>query len=169
MPVTRHPLLPQTNNDLVVAVDTQALSRLESGLTTLREKGPSITNRFYSRLFESYPGVRTMFPADIAAQEKKLLDSLVAVVTMLKEPAKTVPMLRELGRKHTTYGAKPEHYPIVCNLLLDCMKAEFGPEWTPQLALEWTQALELVAHHMMSGDATSKSDTLHTHTRTRTV
>lgn len=169
MPVTRHPLLTQTNNDLVVAVDTQAMNRLEASLTTLKAKGPSITHRFYTRLFESFPGVRTMFPADTAGQEKKILDSLVTIVSLLKEPAKTVPMLRELGRKHSTYGAKPEHYPIVCNLLLDCMKAEFGTEWTPQLALEWTQALELVSYHMISGDASATHDGFRTQTRTRTV
>lgn len=169
MPVTRHPLLPQTNNDLVIAVDEQALGRLESSLTTLKAKGPAIAHRFYTRLFESYPGVRSMFPPDIEAQEKKLLDSLITVVMLLKDPIKVVPMLRDLGHRHTKYGAKPEHYPIVCGLLLESMKAEFGAEWTQQLALEWTQTLELVSHHMKSADIPAKPDTLRTNTHTRTM
>lgn len=164
MPVTRHPLLPQINSDLPVAVDAQALGRLESSLTTLRAKGPLIAHRFYVRLFELYPGVRTMFPTDIATQEKKLLDSLVTIVSMLKDPAKTIPMLRELGQRHVKYGAKPEHYPIVCGLLLESMRAEFGEEWTPQLALEWTQTLELVSHHMKAADTSHRYEP-----RTKTI
>lgn len=150
MPVTRHPLLPPDPTDDSVSVDAQAIERLESSLATLSAKGPAIARRFYAALFSKAPSVRGMFPADIASQEKKLLDSLVSVVTLLKEPAKTVPMLRELGRKHETYGARPEHYPIVCSFLLEAMRAEFGTEWTPQLALEWAQALELVSHHMIA-------------------
>lgn len=153
MPVTRHPLLPPGAPNDMVAVDAEAIERLSSSLAALSAKGPAIAHRFYAALFEAYPSVRAMFPPDIAAQEKKLLDSLVSVVTLLQEPTKSVPMLRELGRKHARYGALPQHYPIVCALLVESMGAEFGDAWTPQLALEWSQALELVSYHMIAGGA----------------
>lgn len=131
------------------AVDAQAIARLEGCLEFLRTRGPAIAHRFYSALFGAHPSLRAMFPKDMASQEKKLLDSLVLVIQHLKDSAKIRVALRELGARHAAYGAKPEHYPIVCKLLVDAMAAEMGSQWSTQLANEWSLSLELISKAMI--------------------
>lgn len=156
MAVTRHPLMPPSPDDGVtgrIGVDQDVVRRLRESLDHLRPLGPALTRAFYERLFTRYPGVRTLFPADMASQEKKLYDSLVFVVDHILDPAKVAGALRELGRRHVGYGAKPEHYPLVAATLVEAMGEAAGPAWTPQLAAEWSQALELVTRHMLDGAA----------------
>lgn len=156
MPVTRHPLMPPSPDDHRLgkfAIDEAAVTRLTQSLDLLRSKGSAVAKTFYTLLFDRYPGVRTMFPADMASQEKKLMDSIVMVVEHVREPARVVQALKELGNRHTTYGTRPEHYPIVCSILLECMAKESGGAWTDQLEAEWKQALELVSTIMIQGAA----------------
>lgn len=149
MPVTRHPLLMSKPDGPSIAVDAEAINRLEASLTTLQCRGPRIADRFYQALFEQAPSLRGAFPADIAAQHRKLIDMLVAVVTRLKDPDGAGRLLNEVGVRHTQYGARPEHYVLVRKLLLEAMAAEYGREWTGQLEVEWSQALELVSNAMI--------------------
>ncbi len=152
MPITRHPLMPHGPDDRRlhhIGVDPSAYQRLNASLGLLRDKGPRIVGTFYSRLFERYPGVRPMFPTDMASQQNKLLGSLVMVVEHLRDPEQVTATLQELGRKHEGYGALPEHYPIVCSLLLESMATELGTAWNDQLESEWSQALTLVSQIMI--------------------
>jgi hemoglobin-like flavoprotein len=110
-----------------------------------------LTTIFYAKLFERYPGVRPLFPADIRAQEAKLMDSLRAVVRHVESPDALREELKAMGARHVKYGAKPEHYPLVCDLLLECMGDVAGSQWTQQLASEWQQALQIVSDVMLQG------------------
>lgn len=90
-----------------------------------------------------------MFPTDIAAQERKLLDTLVMVIEHVREPQRVTGLLQELGKRHAGYGARTEHYSIVCSILMECLAKEAGKEWSPQLDAEWSQALAIVSHIMI--------------------
>ncbi len=85
------------------------------------------------------------------AQETKLMESLNAVVSNLDNGALVRSRLAELGKRHEKYGAKPEHYPIVCGLLMETMAKFAGPAWTAEIAAEWSQALQLVSEAMIGG------------------
>lgn len=152
MPITRHPLMPHGPDDRRlhhIGVDPAVHQRLEASLGLLRDKGPRVVEAFYSRLFERYPAVRPMFRSDMASQQSKFLGTLVMVVEHLRDPGRVTAVLQELGRKHEGYGALPEHYPIVCSLLIESMAANLGPAWNEQLQSEWSQALGLVSQIMI--------------------
>ncbi len=158
MPITRHPFLPLKPGDEWLrrfAVDEAAVTRLSTSLELIRSKGPSVTKSFYALLFERFPGVRAMFPADIAAQERKLLDTLVMVIEHVRHPQRVTGMLQDLGRRHVGYGARPEHYAIICSILVECLAKEAGKDWSPQLETEWTQALALVSQIMIEAGETA--------------
>lgn len=132
-------------------VDQGAIRRLEASLALLKPVGTRLTHDFYDRLFARHPGLRVMFPTDMAEQEKKLFASLVTVVEHLRDPGPLRESIRTMGKRHAGYGAKPEHYPIVCSLLLESMAATLGGAWTPELSAEWAQALQLVSAAMIEG------------------
>ena len=62
-----------------------------------------------------------------------------------------VPKLRELGARQVAYGARPEHYPVVGEVLLSAMAAVAGPAWQPEHERAWSEAFSVVAWAMMEG------------------
>ena len=151
MPISRHPLTGPIPSLPGVRPDADAVKRLRRSLELFGSRGTSLTRDFYEALFARYPGVRVLFPSDMRAQEGKLFDSLKTVVEHLEDAPEIRKTLMELGRRHVRYGAKAEHYPIVCALLLESMAKFAGQEWTADLAAEWSQALRIVGDTMIRG------------------
>lgn len=153
MGVTRHPLCSTPAGDDLsrVPADETLIRRLERSFEGLDVPGSGLAPRFYERLFLAHPELRAMFPVDMAAQHKKLMDSLRAIIANLRDPAITQSQLQHLGRKHLDFGAKPEHYPWVCEALVGALADCAGSRWTPQLQAEWAEALELVSAIMLDG------------------
>src|SRR6202161_2819538 len=95
---------------------------------------------FYDRLFEVAPSVKAMFPADMTEQRKKLMATLAVVVNGLANLQSILPAASALATRHVSYGARPEHYPVVGAALLWTLEKGLGAGWTPDLASAWTTA-----------------------------
>src|SRR5258706_10419914 len=81
------------------------------------------------------PSVReAMFPADMTEQRKKLMAMLAAVVNGLGNLETVLPAASALAKRHVTYGAKAEHYPVVGAALLWTLEKGLGNGWTPEVA-----------------------------------
>ena len=80
-----------------------------------------------------------------------LLATLVLLRKSLRDLGAIVPKLRELGRRHVTYGARPEHYPVVGSVLIASMADVAGDQWRPEYERAWTAALSVVAGAMLEG------------------
>jgi nitric oxide dioxygenase len=95
---------------------------------------------FYDRLFEIAPAVKAMFPADMTEQRRKLMATLAVVVGGLGRLETIFPAASALATRHVSYGAKPEHYPVVGAALLWTLEKGLGDAWTPEVADAWTAA-----------------------------
>jgi hemoglobin-like flavoprotein len=105
---------------------------------------------FYDRLFEIAPQVRAMFPADMTEQRRKLMAMLAAVVNGLGNLTLILPAASALAKRHVSYGAKPEHYPVVGAALLWTLEKGLGDGWTPDIAAAWTTAYGTLSGYMIS-------------------
>src|SRR5258706_4763628 len=105
---------------------------------------------FYGRLFEIAPQVKAMFPADMTEQRKKLMAMLAAVVNGLGNLETVLPAASALAKRHVTYGAKAEHYPVVGAALLWTLEKGLGDGWTPEVAEAWTDAYDWLSGFMIS-------------------
>ena len=103
---------------------------------------------FYDRLFEIAPQVKSMFPADMREQRKKLM--LAAVVNGLGNLESILPAASALATRHVSYGAKAEHYPVVGTALLWTLEKGLGDGWTPEVADAWTTAYGTLSGYMIS-------------------
>ena len=104
---------------------------------------------FYDRLFEIAPSVKAMFPADMTGQRKKLMATLAVVVNGLGNLASILPAASALAKRHVSYGAKPEHYPVVGAALLWTLEKGRGGAWTPEVAEAWTAAYATLSGYMI--------------------
>jgi len=105
---------------------------------------------FYDRLFEIAPAVKAMFPADMTEQRKKLMATLAAVVNGLANLESILPAASALAKRHISYGARAEHYPVVGAALLWTLEKGLGDAWTPDVATAWTAAYGTLSGFMIS-------------------
>jgi hemoglobin-like flavoprotein len=124
---------------------------LEQTLAQLRPNGARFAADFYARLFAAYPGVRPLFAAtDMAAQRRKLMDSMALVVEQLKQGEALASSLRRLGAKHAGWNVLPEHYVAVRQVLLDSLALHLGPRWTPAVRQAWADGYAAVTAMMLA-------------------
>src|SRR3977135_1590246 len=95
---------------------------------------------FYDRLFEIAPSVKSMFPADMTEQRKKLMATLAFVVNGLGNLESVLPAARTLATAQRGCGATGEHYPVVGAAVLWPLEEGLGDGWTPEVADAWTAA-----------------------------
>ena len=105
---------------------------------------------FYGRLFEVAPSVKAMFPTDMTEQRRKLMATLAVVVNGLSNLESVLPAASALAIRHVSYGAKPEHYPVVGGALLWTLEKGLGEDWTPEVAAAWTAAYGTLSGYMIS-------------------
>src|SRR5580698_7250977 len=73
---------------------------------------------FYDPLFGIAPQMRAMFPDDMIEQRRKLMAMLAGVVKGLGNLEQVLPAAGALAKRHVSYGAKAQHYPVVGAALL---------------------------------------------------
>jgi len=105
---------------------------------------------FYDRLFEVAPKVKAMFPADMTEQHRKLMATLAVVVNGLGDLESVLPAASALAKRHVSYGATAEHYPVVGAALLWTLEKGLGDGWTPEVAEAWTAAYGTLSGFMIS-------------------
>ena len=93
---------------------------------------------FYQRLFEIAPETRVMFKSDINEQAKKLMDTLGMAISSLQDGPTLLSMLRDMGKRHSAYGVKDEHYTQVGSALLWTLEQMLGDAFTGEVKKAWT-------------------------------
>ena len=106
---------------------------------------------FYNRLFELDPDLRPLFKGNMAEQSRKLMAMLGAAVGSLDRPAALLPILQDLGCKHTGYGVAPQHYDTVGAALLWTLEQGLGAAFTGEVRDAWSETYGWVASTMQSG------------------
>lgn len=118
---------------------------------SLEEYSESFWMLFYGRFFALDPAVRRLFPQGMHEQSRKLMDMLRVVVDAQDRFESVRPVLAELGRKHITYGAQPNHYETLRSALLWALGQALGEEFGRETKAAWTTLLDAVATVMLEG------------------
>ena len=100
---------------------------------------------FYDRLFEIAPQTRSLFPSDMAEQKKKLMAMLGTAVTNLHKLDTILPVVKELGKRHKTYGVTADQYAPVGAALLWTLEKGLGSDFTPETKAAWTEVYTALA------------------------
>ena len=103
---------------------------------------------FYGRLFFLDPSLRTLFLGDMRDQGRKVMAMLSYTVNGLNRLDVLLPAVRALGRRHATYGVRPEHYYTVGAALLWTLQQGLGDSFTPAVREAWTAAYGVLANTM---------------------
>ena len=128
------------------------VNALETSFDHVATRGDELVDVFYRRLFAAAPDVQPLFAdTDLKRQKGMLLATLVLLRRSLRDLGSITPQLREMGARHVRYGALPEHYPVVGQVLVASMAEIAGDAWTPEFEVAWTEAFAVVAGAMLDG------------------
>jgi nitric oxide dioxygenase len=83
-------------------------------------------------------------------QRRKLMAMLAGVVKGLGNLEQVLPAAGALAKRHVSYGAKAEHYPVVGAALLWTLEKGLGDGWTPEVADAWGTAYGTLSGYMIS-------------------
>ena len=108
---------------------------------------------FYGRLFEIDPSLRPLFKGDLVEQGKKLMTMICVAVKGLDTLDELVPAVKNLGRRHATYGVTDAHYDTVGGALLWTLEKGLGSAFTPDVKAAWTTVYTVLATTMKAGAA----------------
>lgn len=125
--------------------------RIRASFDLVAPRSAKLMDTFYGLLFERYPQVRPLFPADMSGQKQHLTAAVALVVKHADNLAALEPALMEMGERHVRYGAKAEYYPLVGATMLDALAKIAGPAWTDELREDWAWALNSVTAAMIKG------------------
>jgi methyl-accepting chemotaxis protein len=142
-------------------IDTQRIHDhrlLQESLGLVAPVADELVRAFYDQLFHDYPQVRPMFPAVMDLQRERLLKAIIALVTHYDRPEQLMPALTAMGRNHTGYGVRLEHYSAVGATLLATLSTFAGSAWTPEVEGAWTRAYTFAAGAMMNASDISEPD-----------
>ena len=94
---------------------------------------------FYDELFTQHPGVKPLFKnTNDKAQAGKLGAAIKLLVDNLHNEEALRTTLTTMGEQHQRYGALPEHYPIVAELLVASFKNQLDvPGQKPLVRPGW--------------------------------
>ena len=90
-----------------------------------------------------------MFPEDLSEQKKKLMAMLGTAVASLNNLDTLLPAVRALGRRHSGYGVKAQHYAQVGSALLWTLEQGLGEAFTPEVKDAWATAYIVLSTTMM--------------------
>jgi len=135
-----------------MSVDVETL---EESFDLVAPRGDELMKTFYDRLFETAPAVQPLFAdVDMERQREALLNMLVDLRESLRDLDDIAPDLQDLGSRHVQYGAQPEHYPVVGEVLIGSMAEIAGDQWKPEYTTAWQEAFVVVQDVMLQGAAT---------------
>ena len=95
---------PELEEEHVLFTDRE-ISLVQSTWAPIALQPDVAAEAFYSRLFEVAPGVRPLFPEDMKAQGRKLIQMIGVAVNNADDVESLIPALRALGERHVGYGA----------------------------------------------------------------
>ncbi|MGI2259078.1 globin domain-containing protein [Shewanella sp. GXUN23E] len=103
-----------------------------------------VADLFYDTLFELAPNIRPLFKNSANMQGQKLMQMLSSIVAGLDDLEALAPVIQEMGRRHVSYGVKPEYFIPLNQALMFSLRQHLRSEFTPEVRDAWATLLQWV-------------------------
>lgn len=90
-----------------------------------------------------------MFPVEMDAQYRKLLDMLNTIIMRLDRLDEMTEEIVAMAKRHEGYGVKSEHYNSVGQALIWTLKTGLGHDWNDELQEAWSKCYGILANAMI--------------------
>ena len=112
--------------------------------------GDTFAELFYGRLFALDPQLRHLFRDDLVEQGRNLTAMLSVAAANIGRPEKISVALRQLGKRHASYGVQPRHFVTLEDALLFALEHVLIDVFTAQTKAAWQAAYALLSSAMLA-------------------
>lgn len=120
---------------------------IQQSLPLVANAGVSVTEHFYSRMFQKNPELKHIFNLtnqENGKQQLALFSAIAKFATYLGEPEKLEGLKKQIAQKHVALSILPQHYPIVGTHLIATLNELFPNEFTNEIEEAWIAAYKLI-------------------------
>ncbi len=137
----------------VMRPPADVMAVVQRSAAAIRDRPIMLAEAFYRHLFILAPGLREMFPADMSAQNEKLVGALLDSIQALVEPEgyaeRMERALYRLGVQHAhRHAVKPEHYPYVGHALVRAVR-EVADDTSASTSSAWISVYNWMTANML--------------------
>lgn len=140
---------PRWHEAIVMLPD--AVRRVQAHYRSIAPAMEQVARVCYRILFERHPELRPLFPGDMDRQVGHLTAAFALICKNLDRLSILEGPLMTLGAQHAEYGARPEHYPMVCGAILDALDEAAPGGLLPRQRKDWAALLDHVSVTMIRG------------------
>jgi hemoglobin-like flavoprotein len=126
---------------------------VRSSFEVLAPDAEILTARFYGRLFELDPSLRSMFTISIRQQGHKFIEMLRCVMQSIDQLDEVVAVVWQSGKRHGGYGVQEAHYDTVRQALLWAIAQQLKERYTPAVEAAWKEVYNVMAATMKQAAA----------------
>jgi hemoglobin-like flavoprotein len=130
-------------------MNSRYVSLIQSSFAQIEPRSDKLADRFYARVFELHPELRSLFPADMQEQKAKLIAMLAFIVESLMSLDALIPALQQLGERHKGYGVLPEHYDLLGVALMWSLEQTLAADFTAETRRAWVGVYGMMANTMV--------------------
>lgn len=124
------------------------IAAIRSTFRMIEPAANTVMVAFFERLFQLDPTLRPMFHVTLEEQAKKLAQMLAIMVKSLDRLEEILPVVRDLGARHTKYGVTEQHYATAGAALLWTLEQGLGEAFTEEVKESWSLAYWTLAGAM---------------------
>ena len=128
-----------------MSMTPRQIELVQSSFRSVQPMAATAAEIFYQRLFEIAPSTRPLFKNDMKLQGQKLMQVLAMAVGSLSNMATLVPIVQQLGVRHSGYGVQPEHYDSVRQALMWTLALILQDAWSDEVSSSWGTAYAMLA------------------------
>src|SRR5687768_10230079 len=106
-----------------------AITIIKSTAPVLADRGLTITQRFYERLFQAHPELKNLFNVrhqQTGEQHRALAAAVLAYATHIDNLPALGPVVTRMAHKHASLNVQPSQYSVVGEHLLAAIEEVLG-------------------------------------------
>jgi nitric oxide dioxygenase len=135
---------------------TEQKKHILATVPVLKEHGVLLTTHFYKRMFRDNPELKNVFNMGnqkSGKQQTALSNAVLAYAENIANPTVLMPVIDNIGHKHTSLDIRPEQYSIVGKHLIASIQEVLGAAASPEIIDAWTAAYHELAKIMSDHEA----------------
>lgn len=126
-------------------------STLKSSFALLHAEDVNIATCFYDNLFELAPLIEPLFKSDRNNIENHFYELIRTAVNQIDCFEDLRPMLLALGKRHSSYGAKAAHFPIVKTAFILSIQYILKSQCNAAMEQAWSKYIDNISQVMIEG------------------
>eukprot|EP00930_Biecheleria_cincta_P100226 TRINITY_DN91856_c0_g1_i1.p1 TRINITY_DN91856_c0_g1~~TRINITY_DN91856_c0_g1_i1.p1 ORF type:complete len:174 (+),score=36.63 TRINITY_DN91856_c0_g1_i1:94-615(+) len=143
--------------DLNADLDDRDIELVQQTFARVAMLGPNVVGRVvFMNIFKAAPEAKMMFPggregnmwgpgSKMESHVIKVVETLAAAISMLKDLPALVPVLQGLGLRHVGYGVQPAHYDVVGGAIIASLATALGDKFTEPVKNAYLKVWGIVA------------------------